>query len=60
MIRDQRRGTIEVYDLARDRVEAQNLYGQAGEQNGVRLGLLKAFFDAHRLRRKGYSLPFRP
>jgi hypothetical protein len=59
VIADQRRGTVEVYDLRRDPAELHDLSGEAGAPAAAQ-GLLTAFFQAQTLKRWGYTPPYRP
>jgi hypothetical protein len=56
LIRDQRRGTFELYDLVRDPGERENIYDLYGQD---RLDVALAFFTAH-LATKDYSPPYYP
>ncbi len=58
LIRDQRAGTREIYDLKTDPTESRNLYG-VDEAMTARMPALDAFFETHRIRRKGYQIPYR-
>lgn len=60
VIRDQRRGTLEIYNLDKDRGELRNLHGELADRGAGRAALLKTFFNVHALRRRGYSAPYRP
>jgi hypothetical protein len=60
VIRDQRRGTEEAYDLVRDPLELRNLCESSGDALDARFGALELFFRAHQLRRRGYVPPYRP
>jgi hypothetical protein len=59
VIRDRRKGTFELYDLASDPKELDNLFDRAGVAE-ERADRLSAFFYVHTLRRPGYRVPFRP
>jgi len=56
IIHDTRAQTVEVFDLNRDRAEEKNLFGKDTEEL---LGVLRAFFQIHTLRRPDYQVPFR-
>lgn len=58
LIRDKRRGTVELYDLSRDPQEAHNLYREDDPAHAARLAALRAFFRAHTLREGGYQPPY--
>ncbi|UQA60251.1 sulfatase [Polyangium aurulentum] len=58
VIRDQRKRTLEIYDLGRDPGEIDNLALRSGEE-ASRVRLLRRFFGAHALRRPGYEPPYR-
>jgi arylsulfatase A-like enzyme len=60
LIRDRRRGTIELYDLNKDPRELENLFDDPSSGAVERSRLLRMFFSAHTLRRAGYSVPYRP
>lgn len=59
LVRDQREQTFEIYDLAADPEELENLYDDMGPDGDALMKKLEDFFDAHRIRRKGYTVPFR-
>jgi arylsulfatase A-like enzyme len=59
VIRDLRRGTFELYDLARDPRELTNLFDDSPEAD-ARLQTLRTFFQVQALHRPGYHPPFRP
>ncbi len=63
VIRDQRSGSLEIYDLNRDPGELDNLYDDLGDDLGddgqARMAALRAFFDTHKIRKKGYKIPYR-
>jgi arylsulfatase A-like enzyme len=56
IIHDTRAETAEVFDLRRDPREENNLYGKNGDDL---LGVVRAFFYVHTLRRFGYEVPYR-
>ncbi|RLB60423.1 MAG: hypothetical protein DRI90_13765 [Deltaproteobacteria bacterium] len=58
LIVDQRRKTVELYDLKADPEELDNL---ADDEQRVQpaLALMTQFFDAHQIKRKGYKIPYR-
>lgn len=58
VITDDRRGTIEAYDLRSDPKEERNLYEEGSKVEG-HVALLRAFFDAHSIKRPGYKIPYR-
>jgi hypothetical protein len=59
VIQDPRSGAVEVYDLNRDPGEEKNLYAPDDARSEELLGLLGAYFDAHELKRHGYTTPYR-
>jgi hypothetical protein len=56
---DQRSGTKEIYDLTKDPQELKNLYDELGPEGEARIATLRAFFEVHKIRRKGYKIPYR-
>jgi arylsulfatase A-like enzyme len=60
VIEDTRRKVVEAYDLGRDPGELVNLFDTADPRAGAALVALRAFFEAHALRRPGYSPPYKP
>jgi Sulfatase len=60
VIEDERRKVVEVYDLAADPGETQNLFDLAPARADPALATLRAFFQANTLRRPGYETPFKP
>jgi hypothetical protein len=58
VIRDQRKRTLEIYDLERDPGELDNVALRSSE-GASRVRLLRRFFGAHALRRPGYEPPYR-
>ena len=59
LIVDDLKHTEELYDLKADPAEAQNLVDERSEEAARRVAVLRAFFEAHRIRRKGYVIPYR-
>ncbi len=59
VLRDQRSGSLEIYDLNEDPGELDNLYDDLGAEGKARMAVLKAFFETHKIRKKGYKIPFR-
>lgn len=59
VIRDVRRGTVELYDLSKDPEEKTNLADEMPEETTNRLGTLSQFFDTHEMKRPGYTTPYR-
>ncbi|MEE9385458.1 MAG: sulfatase [Nannocystaceae bacterium] len=55
---DERHQTTEVYDLRADPGELHNLVG-ASKLDPGHVDLVRRFFEAHRLRRGGYVVPYR-
>lgn len=60
VIEDLRRKVVEAYDLERDPGELVNLFDAGDPQARAALATLRAFFEAHELRRPGYSPPYKP
>ncbi|APR85716.1 Choline-sulfatase [Minicystis rosea] len=60
VIADTRRKVIEVYDLARDPNELQNLWDEDRPRSDRALGQLEAWFSAHALQKPGYRTPYKP
>jgi arylsulfatase A-like enzyme len=58
IIRDKRRGTVELYNLTTDPGELQNLYRESDPASRAKIAMLNVFFQAHTLREGGYSPPF--
>ena len=58
IIRDRRRGTVELYNLTRDPGEIQNLFREDDPSSRAKLASLKTFFRAHTIREGGYRPPF--
>jgi hypothetical protein len=58
IIRDKRRGTIELYNLTKDPGEIQNIFREDDPASQSKLAMLNAFFRAHTLRENGYRPPF--
>jgi len=51
--------TVEIYDLSRDPGEKRNLIDELGAEGRSYVGAMRTFFDAHQLRRPGYTPPTR-
>ena len=60
VIEDDRRKTVEVYDLARDPGELANLFDQDPGRSDPAVAALRAFFAAHRAKRAGYRPVYKP
>lgn len=58
LIRDKRRGSVELYDIHKDPQELWNLYDSGGSDAHNRLKLLHTFFGIHTLREGGYAPPY--
>ncbi|MCC6525101.1 MAG: sulfatase [Polyangiaceae bacterium] len=56
---DGKLGTNELYDLANDPDERANLFDERPDA-AERRAELEAYFEAHALRRPGYTMPYRP
>lgn len=59
VIVDQRRKTVEVYDLTRDPEEQDDLWEHSEEKVRPRVPLLRSFFQQHTLTEGGYKPPYR-
>jgi arylsulfatase A-like enzyme len=59
-ITDERRGTVELYDLVNDPKELRNLASEGAADVEARVGALDTFFAARGLDRHGYKPPYRP
>jgi hypothetical protein len=59
-LRDNRRGTVEVYDLRYDPGELRNRVGDMTPNMRQALLQLDQFFRVHTYRVGGYSPPYRP
>jgi hypothetical protein len=59
VIENINRHTIEIYDLRRDPGEKRNLIDELGSEGRSYVGAMRTFFDAHQLRRPGYTPPTR-
>lgn len=57
---DDRHGTSEVYNLKADPGETSNLVDADDPRAAERISALRSFFGAHKIRRAGYTPPFRP
>ncbi len=60
VIEDTRRKVVEAYDLDSDPKELVNLFDVGDERADQALATLRAFFDVHALRKRGYSPPYKP
>ena len=58
IIHDRRRRTVQMFDLAKDPGELENLYDAESPDSVKRLAALKRFFEVHRIRREGYTVPY--
>jgi hypothetical protein len=58
VIRDLRRQTLEMYDLAQDPGELHNLSDDIDPDNDEHVLLLRSFFQSHTYRRDGYRVPY--
>lgn len=58
LIVDDTTGLVEIYDLKRDPRELHNL-AEEDASTDARVASLRAFFEAHRIRRRGYVTPLR-
>ncbi len=56
---DQRKKTVEVYDLTSDPGEEKNLSDDIDLSTSNEYRMLQQFFDVHTLEREGYSPPYR-
>jgi hypothetical protein len=59
VIYDTQTHVVEIYDLAKDPKEENNLYREGDPVSAERLGVLTKFFDVHTLKRPGYKVPYR-
>ena len=59
VIRDQRLGTQEIYDLNSDPKELSNLFEDPSVDSDRLMSYLGAFFSVHTLKRPGYTPPYR-
>jgi len=60
VIEDLRRKVVEVYDLARDPGETENLFDKEPGRADTALASLREFFAARTLRDGGYAPPYKP
>jgi hypothetical protein len=60
VIEDDRRKTVEVYDLASDPGETQNLWDREPARSDAAVAALRAFFAAHKAKRAGYRPVYKP
>lgn len=59
VVHDTRRKTLEIYDLAKDPAELDNLVESAPGKHAELPGTLAHFFDVHAFKQPGYEVPFR-
>jgi hypothetical protein len=60
LIRNQREGTQEIYDLKKDPKEKDDKFEAMGQAGREQMALIETFFDAHILRSpRGYKPPYR-
>ncbi|MEP7125163.1 MAG: sulfatase-like hydrolase/transferase [Byssovorax sp.] len=60
VIEDDRRKTVEVYDLGRDPGELDNLFDRDPGRSDVAVTALRAFFANHKAKRAGYRPVYKP
>jgi hypothetical protein len=60
VIEDERRKTVEVYDLGRDPGETTNLFDRDPARGDAALAALRAFFAVHTAKRPGYRPVYKP
>jgi len=60
VIRDLRRGTLEVYDLQADPGETNDRVGELTPAMERAVSTLDRYFEVHQLREGGYEPPYRP
>ncbi len=60
VIEDPRKKIVEAYDLETDPGETRNLFDVDPTRADGALAYLRAFFDAHTLRKPGYEVPYKP
>lgn len=60
VIRDLRRGTLEIYDLNVDPGETEDRVGEPTAEMEAAVAFLDRFFEVHQLRDGGYEPPYRP
>jgi arylsulfatase A-like enzyme len=60
VIEDDRRKTVEVYDLQRDPGELDNLFDRDPARSDAAVATLRAFFAAHTSKRAGYRPVYKP
>jgi hypothetical protein len=60
VIEDPRRKVVEVYDLAADPGETQNLFELDPARADPAFAALRAFFAVHEVKKEGYERPFEP
>jgi sulfatase-like protein len=60
VIEDDRRKTVEVYDLGRDPGELDNLFDREPARSDAAVATLRAFFAVHTAKRPGYRPVYKP
>ena len=60
IMRDQRTGAVELYDLKQDPTELHDVFDSDDPEDQARLSRLHTFFDVHQIRKTGYVIPYRP
>lgn len=60
VIEDERRKTVEVYDVTRDPGETENLFDRDPARSDVALAALRAFFSVHTSKHPGYRPVYKP
>ena len=60
VIEDDRRKTVEVYDLGRDPTELSNVFDEDPARSDAAVATLRAFFAVHTAKRAGYRPVYKP